>query len=102
MQHADPLADPDVADALLASTSVLMATWVALGRCASTAHGGERELVASRVVENLALVDSRAAALAPPVRSSVRRALAQWREIAARPPAPPPVAEPSGLAARMH
>ncbi|WP_157781887.1 hypothetical protein [Rubrivivax gelatinosus] len=43
----------------------------------------------------------RAAALAPPVRQSIRRALAQWREIAARPPVPPP-GEPSGLAARMH
>ncbi|MCK7494297.1 MAG: hypothetical protein MZW92_26235 [Comamonadaceae bacterium] len=58
-------------EALLASTSVLMAVYAALGRCATTARGAERGAVLARIVDNLALVDSGNAVFTPPVRESV-------------------------------
>ncbi|WP_200379180.1 hypothetical protein, partial [Rubrivivax gelatinosus] len=102
-----PHPQPDFAEALLASTTVLMVAYASLGRCASTARGPERDAVLVRIVDNLGFVDVHGTGFAPPVRESVRRALQQWRDIAGQrarvvPQAAADEAGPSGLASRMH
>lgn len=115
---ASPIADPaadgreNLVEALLASTSVLMAAYAGLGRCATTARGAERAAALARIVDNLTLVDAVDGLFTPEVERAVKRALSQWRELAARQgapagragrrPGPADTAGPSGLASRLH
>ncbi len=49
----------------------------------TTARGPERAAALARIVDNLALVDGIDGLFVPEVSVAVRRALAQWRELAA-------------------
>ena len=107
---ADAEGGENLVEALLASTSVLMAAYAGLGRCATTARGPERAAALARIVDNLALVDGIDGLFVPEVSAAVRRALVQWRELAAGRVGAPgpderrqgPAGAPTGLASRLH